>query len=95
MKKPILTGNQSSNTGHYTKEKNDRKFKAELKRRNDLDAEIERGNALVQLSIRNLRKWEINKIDENTGFFNEVAEMVKAKLELINANEMSSEGSRY
>ena len=82
------TGNQSSNAGHYTKEKNDRKFKDELKRRNDLDAEIVRGNAIVELSVRNLRKWEINNSDENTGFFNEVGEMVKAKLELFNANAL-------
>ena len=40
------------------------------------------------MSARNLRKWEINNIDENTGFFNEVGEMVKAKLELFNANAM-------
>ena len=84
------TGNQSSNTGHYTKEKNDRKFKAELKRRNDLDAETKRGNALVEMSVRNLRKWETNNIDENTGFFNEIGEMVRAKMELFNAHAMQA-----
>ena len=82
------TGNQSSSAGHYTKERNDRKFKDELKRRNELDAEIKRGNAIIELSSRNLRKWEIQNIKENTGFFNEIGEMVKAKLELFNANAL-------
>jgi hypothetical protein len=74
--------------GHYTKENDDRKFKEELKRRNDREAEIKRGKAITEESLRNLKKWEINNFDENTGFFNEIGEMVKAKLEMFNANAL-------
>jgi hypothetical protein len=82
------TGNQTNSAGHYTGERDDRKFKDELKRRNERDAEIKRDKAAIERTSRNLSKWNAQNMRENTGFFNEIGNVMKSKIELFNANAL-------
>jgi hypothetical protein len=61
----------------------DRSFKEELKRRNDLEAEVKRGKEKTEESLRNFKEWEANN-------YKEVGAMVKAKLEMFNANALAN-----
>ena len=71
MKSP-KTGNQRDKPGHYTKEMDDWKFKMELKRRNELKAEIERRKQKAEELQQHYQEGEIKHLKE----INEVVEAV-------------------
>ena len=77
------TGNQSGKPGHYTKETEDRKFKKELRRRSEQEAEENRRKEKTEERLRHYKEWKINHL-------NEVGTMIKAKMEMFRtkANEI-------
>ena len=72
------TGNQSGKPGHYTKETVDRKFKKELKRRNEQEAVVNRNREKTEECLRKLKEWDVNH-------WNEITEMANAKMEILRA----------
>ena len=58
------SGNQSGKPGHYTKETEDRKFKKELRRRNEQEAEEKRRKQKTEERLRHYQEWEINHMNE-------------------------------
>ena len=81
------TGNQSGKPGHYTKETEDRKFKKELRRRSELEAEENRRKEKTEEHLRKFKEWEINH-------WNEVGAMVKAKMEMFHTKAHELERKR-
>ena len=74
------TGNQTDKPGHYTKETDDRKFKMELKKRNERKKEIERRKQRVEEIERHYQEWEIKHLKEINGVVEAVTVMTCTKL---------------
>ena len=56
----------------------DRKFKRELRRRNEQEAEVNRKRKKTEERLRKLKEWDINH-------WNEITAMAKAKMEILRA----------
>ena len=83
------TRNQSGKPGHYTIEPEDRKFKQELKRRNELEAIAVRSKELKEERLKKLNDWDVSR-------WSEITEMANAKMESLctKANAIAHELER-
>ena len=83
------TRNQSGKPGHYTIEPEDRKFKQELKRRNELEAIAIKSREMKEERLKKLNDWDVSRWSEIIGVANAKMESLRTK-----ANAMAHELER-